>query len=765
LKTIFKKFRVENSSAIEEAEAPLEKQGVVLIVGENLDEGGSNGASKSSFFEAFSHTCTGTTAKGRRKNELLYLKNPKNLAHILTFSKGPHEFEVHQYRAHSKHGTKVEIFRDGINVTPVSSVKNKDIAQDYIAECIGFSTNEFYGSLYLSQKFNHAMISGTPKERGQYLSSYFGLSSLDTLITCTKKRINGIQLPQEDELTKLKETVSSELTSYDKASIETELKNKGKEQQDLLQKQTTLRFELEKQKKAQDLVEKRKVIEDSLVPFELGVEDNLQEFLVSYRKDLQEFQNLKKQIELKEKLEKELQKFGALGELSSISYESLREEIEELGAEVARDKETLANIKIRIGVEKELSAIPSELVISTSLEEITEALPQKEEEHKQFANNLVIAQNELKKLLSLKGKSVCPTCLQSISEEKYKEMVEEKSTTATELKPITEELSVEISNIKDTLTTIKRYNDLSETLKKLPEGNAEVLGAKILASSEKLKCQNSLASKIVQISSINAQLSAIPEINATLEEVIAEISRLENKIKAVSSAHTWILSNGAIVFDLNEMSRIQNTLNNITERYNKAVEVVISCKEKLIKIEQLSKQIKDIQALLDKSRVERNRIKVLESIHVVLGDLRKMKLKESTELLTTVLPENIKRLFPVGNVGIEVTNDKGEFDLYLNRDGVLIPMDALSGGQEKRVGLAIVFAFAKMGSRTTNLLIADEIFKDLDPQGRKCAYELLMDLGMETVLITSHDQDVSMRSRFDQVWVMRMEGGRSKLYR
>ena len=50
-KTEFKSFRAENAGCIQEAEMPLEDQGLVCIQGQNLDEGDSNGSGKTTLFE------------------------------------------------------------------------------------------------------------------------------------------------------------------------------------------------------------------------------------------------------------------------------------------------------------------------------------------------------------------------------------------------------------------------------------------------------------------------------------------------------------------------------------------------------------------------------------------------------------------------------------------------------------------------------------------------------------------------------------------
>jgi ABC-type Mn2+/Zn2+ transport system ATPase subunit len=81
------------------------------------------------------------------------------------------------------------------------------------------------------------------------------------------------------------------------------------------------------------------------------------------------------------------------------------------------------------------------------------------------------------------------------------------------------------------------------------------------------------------------------------------------------------------------------------------------------------------------------------------------------------------------------------------------------------VGLAIIFAFAKMGQRTTNLLIADEPFTHLDKKGRQACYDLLRDLDIGTILVTAHDQDLtSSRKMYDQIWTIRMQNHKSRLY-
>ena len=88
-----------------------------------------------------------------------------------------------------------------------------------------------------------------------------------------------------------------------------------------------------------------------------------------------------------------------------------------------------------------------------------------------------------------------------------------------------------------------------------------------------------------------------------------------------------------------------------------------------------------------------------------------------------------------------------------------------SGGQAKRVVLAIFFAFAEAGTKRSNLMMLDEAFKDLDPEGREACFEAVKNLNIPTVLMTTHDQDLQATKKYDQVWDMVMENDISTLYR
>lgn len=79
---------------------------------------------------------------------------------------------------------------------------------------------------------------------------------------------------------------------------------------------------------------------------------------------------------------------------------------------------------------------------------------------------------------------------------------------------------------------------------------------------------------------------------------------------------------------------------------------------------------------------------------------------------------------------------------YVERD-----VQQLSGGQWQRESTAMTLAFAEFCAARTgirsNLIVLDEVFRHLDPAGRRRVASLIRDLGYETILVISHDIDLA----------------------
>lgn len=754
-KTIFKNFRIQNGICVEEAEVPLEHQGIVFIKGENLDEGGSNGSGKTSIMELLCYACCGETSKGMRANDLLSLDNPKNLYLGLDFSRD-HDYKIEHFREHFVEGTKIRVSVDGMDQTPKTSKSNPKAAQQFALDCVGLTQREIYGSLYLRQKFNHAMISGTPAEKRNLISAYFGLDSIDTAITTTTKRIKSIQLQDETQLQNLKTSIEEELVKYTD-NVEDKIKEADLEQHTLQQKILTLRTKIDEQQRAKEIVQQREQVEKTLQPYELSFVDDLENISDQINKDLVLYNNNLASLKRRNVLENELQTLGAKPD---ISYDKLREDLAQVNTEVQEAEQALAQTITRSKLQTQLSNITDWQVPKQVLEENIQLLKQQLGEPQK---ELLLKQAELEQLRKLG--SVCDRCLRPISKEEHEKLVNDRVARLAELntvvKETTENLGEFIKALEDTDKRLAITNEMSGLFDGDPSAIKEIVNS--------LKAQKAeieiLTSRIIRITTLVNQLNELPHVHETETQLLQFIQLLSEKAKVVKQAQAWYLRNGVVAFDLSALSRLQSESLILEENFRSTTIQIAQWKEQLNTKSRLQEQLVNVEKMLATSTAEKNRSRVLEVVHVVLNDARKMKLRESTELLTQVLPSNIKQLYPKGDVGIEVTDDGGELDIFLRKSGKLVPMKWLSGGQEKRVGIAIVFAFAKMGSRLTNLLLADEPFKDLDKSGRAAVYELICDLGMDTILITSHDDDVGIDSKYDQTWIMRMKNGKSTLYK
>ncbi|GJQ09957.1 hypothetical protein GpartN1_g1748.t1 [Galdieria partita] len=72
----------------------------------------------------------------------------------------------------------------------------------------------------------------------------------------------------------------------------------------------------------------------------------------------------------------------------------------------------------------------------------------------------------------------------------------------------------------------------------------------------------------------------------------------------------------------------------------------------------------------------------------------------------------------------------------------------LSGGQRRRLGVALALAFHDIGERRCgfhcNMMVLDEIFQHLDSEGKKRVADILEKLGKESIFVVVHDMDEAM---------------------
>ncbi len=113
----FHTLHVRNFCSFKEQDIPLDKKGIILVLGDNKDESqaDSNGSGKSLILEAFCWATWGETIRGESNDNLVNNKVNKNCVVSILFSKGDTTYKVvrhHKDKTHIKEND-IELFING----------------------------------------------------------------------------------------------------------------------------------------------------------------------------------------------------------------------------------------------------------------------------------------------------------------------------------------------------------------------------------------------------------------------------------------------------------------------------------------------------------------------------------------------------------------------------------------------------------------------------------------------------------------------------
>ena len=757
----YKKFSAQYAGCIEYASMPLDNQGLVFIQGENRDEGDSNGSGKSTLFELLA-TCThGKTTKSDRrvkKTDLLNVHHPTDFLLQLDLNRQDEDYTIKQFRAHSKLGTGMKILKGLTDITPDDPRDAQKAAQ----ALIGLSWNEYLGSVYLSQRYTHMMIDGTPAQKREYLSRYFGLDTLDTMIKETTKRLNGIPMPDESHLKGMLESVEKDLADIgNSAELQENLDLLLENQKKLQGKLVNLKVEQSKQEDSRASEEPRKVWRKALRRLGLTLDlDTLKTKVSCLRKALSASESSLASAKKRDSLQASLTSLLSAGVVLDLPLDEVEATIEELSSSVSELERFVPKYELKEKLLSQFVTIPEP-------EEEEEVLVSKtakwKAQLKDVQESMAGLQSELSKLSSVGD--VCYTCQRPISAEEKAEMVKERTSMLAGLKKSLSKAQEYLAYYSENLANLQQRAEIVQKLSPLPAvGSSAELSASISASRKRLSELYKASTHLAKLQSLRDQIADLPVTHDHVSDLEAQVVSMSDELDTIDSAYRWLLQHGTVEFDAQAAQRTNGAVANTEAKLSELNNQMISVQEKLARCKGLKRQRSDLKKTLNNTSAEKQRHRVLKYLTITLGELKKNGLRESTSLLSSVLPLYLNQLFPDGSIQLSVTDDADGFDLMFNKGGFPIPLTAISGGQAKRVGLAIIFAFAKMSRNTTNLLICDEPFRDLDQKGREACFEVLRDFDMGTILVTSHDMDMKSSKKYDKVWRVVMENHVSRLY-
>lgn len=236
----FKRIVVENAYVFSgRHEVPLDGVGLVKVTGENRDtkEVSSNGSGKSMLWKCMLRLFYGRKALCGEPVTAAYNPDTQNMLIECEFERGGKCYIVRETRKHKD-------FLDGLHVTcdgkPWGAKNDPELLRKEIQTVLNRTYEEFVGTIIWKQNVDHILISGTPSERSQWISNFFGLNVYDELFKKFSYKLDIVRAQIQD-LAQVRgkiTTLEQQLQEHDKkktdalvakytdtaASIESEIK-------------------------------------------------------------------------------------------------------------------------------------------------------------------------------------------------------------------------------------------------------------------------------------------------------------------------------------------------------------------------------------------------------------------------------------------------------------------------------------------------------------------------------------------------------------
>jgi len=203
LGVLFKTLRLKNFFSFGNlwSEVELDTIGTTLLVGENLDSGGSSGAGKSTIINAISYCLFDKIPSAVSKDKLINRTNDKKntLMEVqVFFTKGQHEYQVRRYRG-SQTGVQLlqravgdETWDTAVDLTPANVNRGEDNFNAKIEEVLGFSYNLF-SQIILFNGNSKPFLDLSVGQQRELLEELLRITTLSKKANALKKLISELE--------------------------------------------------------------------------------------------------------------------------------------------------------------------------------------------------------------------------------------------------------------------------------------------------------------------------------------------------------------------------------------------------------------------------------------------------------------------------------------------------------------------------------------------------------------------------------------------
>lgn len=752
MRVILKKLNVENCLCWGRLSLDLSAKGLVLVHG-------PNGGGKSSILDILKYLFFGSTTKGQRGKSVINRTAKKGMLIELTLLREESgklvEYRVIEGAGHKTHKSDFKILR-GKSDTPINPVKQKIASRKQAAALLGLSEKEFLGAVYLRQGGVHPLIDGTDASRIQYQTESFGLEEFDTL----RDRFSA----RAKEVEKLLAELNA--VSARKAAFDEQLKDMGSPKQ--------------ARKKIKALHSAAQHHKDELSGLDLAIRDALRRAEKQRRRERLETK-IDFDVATTQKTEA---KAREAAERFSKQAESAAAELE-----LAQRRVKLENRLKSLGKRGDLTHAQDDL---KSLRKLASRYPEAKERFndasrvddalarvgkvpkdfsksaaKQRMQSLFALRADLKGSLrrsdELAGKSVCPMCGQDC-----KHIVKASDEKGDRRK--LSKVEAELTELGEQIEARQRQQELQQRRKALNPPTAKKLKL-MKAATKDVRDAEKRVDALEERARLEAELAKLT--NRTPHEVRKELEDARRKAEKSRADAEYCKNQQAMAEEVANLPRGKHTttekklrkLESARNNTRGAMEKVSYEKAQLDtmvrqhaelthKSEKCSKKLAD----LPKVEWEATALEHLVRAYSNSG-LKRERVRGIFKTLEQLLPMHTQSLLPNYRFSLKADDKSCSFVYEDLRTGAVDDVQTLSGGEKKRLSVALILSERMLRAVKPNVLFLDEFDAGLDKQGREEMVRILAQFRRTygTILVITQAEDLIDNPEFDTNWRVRSD--------